>query len=152
MPAITRAAGSTLTENDAFYMASSLFDEAEKLTATPSDGVYADHLISLAFNHLVAGIQAAKLSDKDGVRDCADAIECCTWLSGAMRTHVGNVLRAVADGQVSQELAIQIVLGASNRTAQHMLVDGIRAIGSDGFGALADAIDGLSAAIMDARH
>lgn len=123
-------------------LATALFEEVSSLTAAPSDGVYADCLISLAFQHLLVGLQAEGLEGSDKVMAAAGAIERCGWLSEAVRGHVSSVLREAAAGRVPAILASQVALGAANRTTHQQVIDCMRAIGSD---AVTDLVDGLLA-------
>lgn len=139
-PTVVSSVPATITE---LYLASALFGEVSSLTTSPTDGIYADCMVSAAFGHLLAALQS--YSDNDGTKlsVCADVIEGCGWLSQAVRSHVSDVLRQVTRGDAPVILAYRIVLAASQKTTHAQFIDCLRAIGSDGLGRIADAIEAL---------
>jgi hypothetical protein len=122
-------------------LAASLFEQVSGLTSAPTDGIYADCLISLAFSHLRSGIQ--KETGETELTGCATAVEGCLWLSTTVRDHVGRTLRSIAGGSMSAALAREIIEGATQRCAHQLVVNCARAAGSDGLESVALAIGDL---------
>jgi hypothetical protein len=154
MPNLARSSVSSAPANLSLSLASSLFAEASSLTSLPIDGAYADCLLIRAFNHLSAGLNGAM--DSEALTDCAENIEDCSYLSEAVRAHVGETLRNVVDGITTVALALNIVSAATTRQGEQLLMDAVGAIASQGLGdladTLADAIDGLTEAVKATRH
>ena len=139
-------------------LAGALFGTVSKLIKTPSDGIYADCLLALAFKNLLTGLHS--LSDEQirtpaiwaHLEIVAHAIEDCAWLSDAVRTHLSKNLRALRDDKIARELVIQFVIGAANRIAHAQVIDCMRAIGSDGLGNLAGVMQALAAPAVAEAH
>jgi hypothetical protein len=140
--------------NPSLFLASSLFAETAALVRLPSDGVYADCLLILAFNHLSAGLSGT--IDREALTACAENIAACGYLSEAVRGHVGDTLRRVSDGSAPIALGINIVAGAAARHSHQWFTDLVSAMGTEGLGNLADtvadAIDGLAEAVKGSKH
>ena len=128
-------------------LAASLFEQVSGLTAVPSDGVYADCLISLAFSHLRSGIRVS--APDEGLQKCADAIEACAWLSDTVRQHIARTLRGVAAGSIPSTLAQEIIEAATQRSSHQLVINCARAGGSDGMETVAEL---LAEALGNVRH
>ncbi len=154
MPDLASSLVSIPPVNPSLFLASSLFAEVASLSRLPADCVYADCLIVAAFNHLSAGVRGTL--DAGAMNACAENIERCSYLSEAVRTHVGGTLRGVADRTTGVALALNIIASAAARHAHQLMLDAASAIGNGGLGnladTLADAIDGLAEAMTATKH
>lgn len=139
-------------------LAEGLFNTVSALTQSATDGIYADCLLALAFTNLLSALRA--LSDEQlkteamraHLKIVARSIADCAWLSEAVRVHLSKTLHALRDDLIAPELVMQIITAGANRAMHAQVIDCMRAIGSDGLGELAAALQAVAAPVSVEAH
>jgi hypothetical protein len=141
---------SDMPRNLELVLASSLFATTEAFEGLVADAVFADCLLTRAFNHLCTGLCANM--DSEALMECAHNIEACGYLTKAVRKHVGQTLRALSADKVPPVLAMEIVSAAANRHTHKMIMDALCAVGSHGLDEIAGAIELLAPPTEEEVH
>lgn len=139
--AIATPAAATMPANPSLSLAGALIATATECFKAPADSQYADALLKVAFTYLRDGI--AKEFDPATLNGCADVVDACRYLSAAVRRQVSMALRDVARGALPPIVALELVNAAAESHANRMLMSMVCAVGSDGLGDIAAAVEGL---------